>query len=94
MSPGTTKPLSLSLPEYCNTDGDAAILSLSVETPLPPPGQSHVGVVSTNLQWGLKHFVAEPVVAQQKTVLGEKGFMPHLQKCGMQKKIKTDGIFK
>lgn len=71
MSLGTTKPLSLSLSEYCNTDGDAAILSLSVETPLPPPGQSHLGVVSTNLQWALKRFVAEPVVAQQKTVLGE-----------------------
>ncbi|XP_056888165.1 protein dispatched homolog 3 isoform X3 [Takifugu flavidus] len=57
-------------PEYCNTDGDAAILPLSGETPLPPPGQSQEGVVSTNLQWGLKRFVAEPVVAQQKTVLG------------------------
>ncbi|XP_023273913.1 protein dispatched homolog 3 isoform X1 [Seriola lalandi dorsalis] len=57
-------------PDSCDTDGDAAILSLSVETPLPPPGQQHVGVVSTNLQWALKHLVTEPAVEQRKAVLG------------------------
>ncbi|XP_006784099.1 protein dispatched homolog 3 [Neolamprologus brichardi] len=57
-------------PGFCDTDGDAAILSLSVETPLSPPGQRHVGVVSTNLQWALKHLVAKPVVERRKTVLG------------------------
>uniref|UniRef100_A0A3B4AC43 SSD domain-containing protein n=1 Tax=Periophthalmus magnuspinnatus TaxID=409849 RepID=A0A3B4AC43_9GOBI len=46
-----------------------AILSLSVEIAASPPGQQHTGVVSRNLQWALKHFVAEPVVEQQKTVL-------------------------
>uniref|UniRef100_A0A8C4HMN3 Dispatched RND transporter family member 3 n=1 Tax=Dicentrarchus labrax TaxID=13489 RepID=A0A8C4HMN3_DICLA len=51
-------------------DSDAAILSLSVETPLSPPGQQHVGVVSTNLQWALKHLVAEPAVERRKAVLG------------------------
>lgn len=76
MSPGATKLLSLSWSESSNTDGDTSILSLRVETPLPPPGQSHVGVVSTNLQWGLKHFVAEPAVAQKKAVLGETLVMP------------------
>ncbi|KAM7416565.1 hypothetical protein PAMA_018565 [Pampus argenteus] len=57
-------------PGSCDTDGDAAILSLSVETPLSPPGQQHVGVVSTNLQWALKHLVAEPAVVRRKAVLG------------------------
>ncbi|KAI3372432.1 hypothetical protein L3Q82_022919 [Scortum barcoo] len=57
-------------PGSCDADGDAAILSLSVETPLSPPGQQHVGVVSTNLQWGLKHLVAEPAVERRKVVLG------------------------
>ncbi|XP_035020956.1 protein dispatched homolog 3 isoform X2 [Hippoglossus stenolepis] len=57
-------------PGSCDTDGDAAILSLSVETPLSPPGQQHVGVVSMNLQWALKHLVAEPAVERRKTVLG------------------------
>nr|XP_046243091.1 protein dispatched homolog 3 isoform X2 [Scatophagus argus] len=57
-------------PGSCDTDGDAAILSLSVETPLSPPGQQHVGVVSTNLQWALKHLVAEPAVERRKAVLG------------------------
>uniref|UniRef100_A0A671VCM8 Dispatched RND transporter family member 3 n=1 Tax=Sparus aurata TaxID=8175 RepID=A0A671VCM8_SPAAU len=57
-------------PGSCDTDGDAAILSLSVETPLSPPGQRHVGVVSTNLQWALKHLVAEPAVKRRKLVLG------------------------
>ncbi|AWP06850.1 putative patched domain-containing protein 2 [Scophthalmus maximus] len=57
-------------PGSCDTDGDAAILSLSVETPLSPPGQQHVGVVSTNLQWALKHLVAEPAVQRRKAVLG------------------------
>ncbi|KAM9360979.1 protein dispatched homolog 3 [Symphorus nematophorus] len=56
-------------PGSCDTDGDAAILSLSVETPPSPPGQQHVGVVSTNLQWALKH-LAEPAVEQRKAVLG------------------------
>ncbi|XP_033828260.1 protein dispatched homolog 3 [Periophthalmus magnuspinnatus] len=51
-------------------DSDTAILSLSVEIAASPPGQQHTGVVSRNLQWALKHFVAEPVVEQQKTVLG------------------------
>lgn len=67
-----TKPLSPCLgPGSCDTDGDAAILSLSVETPLSPAGQQHVGVVSSNLQWALKHLVAEPVVEQRKSVLGK-----------------------
>ncbi|XP_049908156.1 protein dispatched homolog 3 [Epinephelus moara] len=57
-------------PGSCDTDGDAAILSLSVETPLSPPGQQHVGVVSTNLRWALKHLVAEPAVERRKAVLG------------------------
>ncbi|XP_037634369.1 protein dispatched homolog 3 [Sebastes umbrosus] len=57
-------------PGSCDTDGDAAILSLSVETPLSPPGQQHVGVVSTNLRWVLKHLVAEPAVERRKAVLG------------------------
>ncbi|XP_076586761.1 protein dispatched homolog 3 isoform X1 [Chaetodon auriga] len=57
-------------PGSCDTDGDAAILSLSVETPLSPSGQRHVGVVSTNLQWALKHLVAEPAVERRKAVLG------------------------
>ncbi|XP_045889717.1 protein dispatched homolog 3 isoform X2 [Micropterus dolomieu] len=70
MEPGTTKPLSLSGPGSCDTDGDAAILSLLVETPLSPPGQQHEGVVSTNLQWALKHLVAEPAVERRKAVLG------------------------
>lgn len=79
MSPGCKRlllrhPLSHSLclgPGTCDTDGDAAILSLSVETPLSPPGQQHVGVVSTNLQWALKHLVAEPAVERRKAVLGK-----------------------
>ncbi|KAM9742834.1 protein dispatched homolog 3 isoform 1-T2 [Menidia menidia] len=57
-------------PGSCDTDGDAAILSLSVETPLSPQGQQHVGVVSTKLQWALKHLVAEPAVKLRKAVLG------------------------
>ncbi|XP_076007218.1 protein dispatched homolog 3 [Genypterus blacodes] len=57
-------------PGSCDTDSDAAILSLSVETPPSPPGQQHVGVVSTNLQWALKHLVAEPAVQNRKAVLG------------------------
>ncbi|XP_072244292.1 protein dispatched homolog 3 [Leuresthes tenuis] len=56
-------------PGSCDTDGDTAILSLSVETPLSPQGQQHVGVVSTKLQWALKH-LAEPAVKQRKAVLG------------------------
>lgn len=66
-----TKPSPLSWPGSADTDGDTAILSLSVETAAPPPGQRHVGVVSTNLQWALKHLVAEPVVERRKAVLGE-----------------------
>ncbi|KAM9810287.1 protein dispatched homolog 3 [Neosynchiropus ocellatus] len=57
-------------PGSCDTDGDAAILSLSVETPSSPAGQRHVGVVSTKLQWALKHLVAEPAVEHRKAVLG------------------------
>lgn len=57
-------------PGSCDTDSDAAILSLSVETPLSLPGRQQVGVVSTNLQWALKHLVAEPVVERRKAVLG------------------------
>ncbi|XP_029959796.1 protein dispatched homolog 3 [Salarias fasciatus] len=53
-----------------DSDSDAAILSLSVETALSPPGQQHVGVVSTTLQWTLKHLVAEPAVEHRKAVLG------------------------
>ncbi|TNN50462.1 Protein dispatched 3 [Liparis tanakae] len=57
-------------PGACDADGDVAILSLSVETSRAPPGQRHVGVVSTNLRWALKHVVAEPVVGRRKVVLG------------------------
>lgn len=60
MSPGTTQLVSLS--------SNTSILPLRVETPLPPTGQSHAGLVSTDLQWGLKHFVA---AVAQKAVLGE-----------------------
>lgn len=65
------KPWSLSRPGSADTDRDTAILSLSVETTASAPGQRHVGVVSTNLQWALKHWVAEPVVERRKAVLGE-----------------------
>ncbi|KAM4579021.1 protein dispatched homolog 3 isoform 2-T3 [Fundulus diaphanus] len=57
-------------PGSCDTDSDAAILSLTVETPLSPTGQQRMGVVSTKLQWGLKHLVAEPAVKHRKAVLG------------------------
>ncbi|XP_053726240.1 protein dispatched homolog 3 isoform X1 [Synchiropus splendidus] len=57
-------------PGSCDTDGDAAILSLSVETPSSPAGRRHVGVVSTKLQWALKRLVAEPAVEHRKAVLG------------------------
>ncbi|MED6290366.1 hypothetical protein CHARACLAT_012308 [Characodon lateralis] len=57
-------------PGSCDTDNDAGILSLTVETPLFHTGQQHMGVVSTKLQWGLKHLVAKPAVRHRKTVLG------------------------
>ncbi|XP_047236179.1 protein dispatched homolog 3 isoform X1 [Girardinichthys multiradiatus] len=57
-------------PGSCDTDNDAGILSLTVETPLFHTGQQHMGVVSTKLQWGLKHLVAKPAVWHRKTVLG------------------------
>uniref|UniRef100_A0A1A8K964 Patched domain containing 2 n=1 Tax=Nothobranchius kuhntae TaxID=321403 RepID=A0A1A8K964_NOTKU len=57
-------------PGPCDTDGDAAVLSLSVEAPSSPPGQQHMGVVSTKLQRALKHLVAEPAVKHRKAVLG------------------------
>ncbi|XP_032433997.1 protein dispatched homolog 3 isoform X1 [Xiphophorus hellerii] len=57
-------------PGSCDTDSDGAILSLTVDTPLSPSGQHQMGVVSTNLQWCLKHLVAEPAVKHRKAVLG------------------------
>uniref|UniRef100_A0A8C8MGC8 SSD domain-containing protein n=1 Tax=Oncorhynchus tshawytscha TaxID=74940 RepID=A0A8C8MGC8_ONCTS len=54
----------------CDTDVDAAILSLSVETSLSPPGRGTAGVVSANLQWALRHWVAEPAVEKRKVILG------------------------
>uniref|UniRef100_A0A665W719 Dispatched RND transporter family member 3 n=1 Tax=Echeneis naucrates TaxID=173247 RepID=A0A665W719_ECHNA len=59
-------------------DDDVALLSVEMEpgeviisqTPLSPPGQQHVGVVSTNLQSALKRLVAEPAVKRRKAVLG------------------------
>ncbi|KAK7934165.1 hypothetical protein WMY93_005061 [Mugilogobius chulae] len=51
-------------------DSDTTILSLSVEIAASPPGPQQTGVVSRTLQWALKHYVAEPVVEQRKTVLG------------------------
>lgn len=71
LSPGGTELLSLSCLGSCDTDSDTAILFLSVETAMSPPGQQHVGVVSRNLQWALKNLVAEPVVEHRKAVLGE-----------------------
>lgn len=81
-TPGTTKIPSLSQPGYCNTEGVAAILSLRVETPLSPPGQKHVGVVSTTLQWALKNLVAEPAVARREAVLGETSYTNPFPKKG------------
>lgn len=64
--------VSLLWPESSNTDSDTSILPLRAATPLPPPGQSHVGVVTTHLKWGPEAFrITEPAAAQQKTVLGE-----------------------
>ncbi|PWA19700.1 hypothetical protein CCH79_00006861 [Gambusia affinis] len=57
-------------PGSCDSDSDGAILSLTVDTPLSPAGQHQMGVVSTNLQWCLKHLVAEPAVKHRKAVLG------------------------
>nr|XP_046206611.1 protein dispatched homolog 3-like [Oncorhynchus gorbuscha] len=57
-------------PGSCDTDVDAAILSLSVETSLSPPGRGTAGVVSANLQWALRHWVAEPAVEKRKVILG------------------------
>ncbi|XP_057687535.1 protein dispatched homolog 3 isoform X2 [Corythoichthys intestinalis] len=51
-------------------DGDAGILSLSVETALNPAAHQHQGVVSAKLQWGLKNVVVLPVVARRKSILG------------------------
>ncbi|XP_071259392.1 protein dispatched homolog 3-like isoform X1 [Salvelinus alpinus] len=57
-------------PGSCDTDVDAAILSLSVETSLSPPEQGTSGMVSTYLQWALRHWVAEPAVENRKVILG------------------------
>ncbi|CAL8247658.1 unnamed protein product [Merluccius merluccius] len=57
-------------PGSCDQDSDAAILFVSVEIAPPPAGQRSVGVVSTQLQGALKHFVAEPVVKRHKAILG------------------------
>uniref|UniRef100_A0A674ASI3 Dispatched RND transporter family member 3 n=1 Tax=Salmo trutta TaxID=8032 RepID=A0A674ASI3_SALTR len=67
-----TPPLCLILSHLgsCDTDVDAAILSLSVETSLSPPGRGTAGVVSANLQWALRHWVAEPAVEKRKVILG------------------------
>lgn len=75
-----TEVILLFLSGSCDTDNDGVILSLTVETPLSSTGQQHMGVVSTNLQWGLKHLVAEPAVQHRKAVLGETRhqFTPHL----------------
>ncbi|XP_038853834.1 protein dispatched homolog 3-like [Salvelinus namaycush] len=56
-------------PGSCDTDVDAAILSLSVETSLSPPEQGTSGMVSTYLQWALRHWVAEPAVENRKVIL-------------------------
>ncbi|KAM9546770.1 protein dispatched homolog 3-like isoform 2-T2 [Salvelinus alpinus] len=57
-------------PGSCDTYVDAAILSLSVETSLSPPEQGTSGMVSTYLQWALRHWVAEPAVENRKVILG------------------------
>ncbi|XP_031675756.1 protein dispatched homolog 3 isoform X2 [Oncorhynchus kisutch] len=57
-------------PGSCDTDVDAAILSLSVETSLSPPEQGTSGMVSIYLQWALRHWVAEPAVENRKVILG------------------------
>ncbi|XP_062399828.1 protein dispatched homolog 3 [Sardina pilchardus] len=49
---------------------DTALLSLSVDPPRGSSGKGGVGVVSTWLQWVLRHWVAEPVVERRKTVIG------------------------
>ncbi|XP_048099719.1 protein dispatched homolog 3 isoform X1 [Alosa alosa] len=49
---------------------DIALLSLSVDPPQDPSGKGGIGVVSTWLQWVLRHWVAEPVVERRKAVIG------------------------
>uniref|UniRef100_A0A8C7GID8 Dispatched RND transporter family member 3 n=1 Tax=Oncorhynchus kisutch TaxID=8019 RepID=A0A8C7GID8_ONCKI len=68
--PDTIQLLSLSQAGSCDTDVDAAILSLSVETSLSPPEQGTSGMVSIYLQWALRHWVAEPAVENRKVILG------------------------
>ncbi|XP_019741111.1 protein dispatched homolog 3 [Hippocampus comes] len=57
-------------PDLQEADGDAGILSLSVEAPLNPAGHRHQGVVSAKLQRALQHFVVQPAVERRKTILG------------------------
>ncbi|XP_077378985.1 protein dispatched homolog 3 isoform X1 [Festucalex cinctus] len=56
-------------PDPLEADGDAGVLSLSVEAPMDPAGH-HQGVVSVKLQWALEHFVARPAVERRKMILG------------------------
>lgn len=63
--------LAPSLPDTCDVEADTALLSLSVDPPQGPSGKGGVGVVSTQLQWVLRHWVAEPVVENRKVVIGK-----------------------
>ncbi|XP_042564100.1 protein dispatched homolog 3 [Clupea harengus] len=56
--------------DTCDVEADTALLSLSVDPPQGPSGKGGVGVVSTQLQWVLRHWVAEPVVENRKVVIG------------------------
>ncbi|KAM6954437.1 protein dispatched homolog 3 [Aplochiton taeniatus] len=58
MEPGSSDP-----------DDDAPVLSL-VNPHQPPWGTPSSGVVSANLQWALRHWVAEPVLEHRKAILG------------------------
>ncbi|XP_051963996.1 protein dispatched homolog 3-like [Xyrauchen texanus] len=57
-------------PGLCDSESDAALLSLSVEAPLDTSIVSGVGIVSAHIQRVLRHWVAEPVVKKRKTIIG------------------------
>ncbi|XP_030636081.1 protein dispatched homolog 3 [Chanos chanos] len=56
-------------PEACDVDPDVSLLSITMETPVSINREGGVGVVSAHLQRTLRHWVAEPVVENRKTII-------------------------